>query len=262
MTAAAVEPTLVGRILITNADGIAAPGLKVLIGIAHALADEVWVVAPEHDRSGAGQSISLHHPLRIYRHSDNRYALSGTPADCVLFALAEWFGETPPDLVLAGVNSGANISDSVQYSGTVGAILTAQHMGIPAIALSQAFVSRDDIDWSPVARWGEQVVRQLWGTGDSPCCWNVNFPSCTGEEIKELRLATQSTGSIQRTRLLPGQDGRSLPYWWLSFERNSQHIETPNADVSVLRDRAIAATPLRGDVPLPGGSNRISLRDL
>lgn len=91
-----------------------------LIDIAHALADEVWVVAPEHDRSGAGQSISLHHPLRVYRHSDNRYALSGTPADCVLFALAEWFGETPPDLVLAGVNSGANISDSVQYSGTVG----------------------------------------------------------------------------------------------------------------------------------------------
>ncbi len=262
MTALVDEP-MVNRILITNDDGVAAPGLTVLIKIAQALAEEVWVVAPEHDRSGAGQSISLHSPLRIYQHGVNHYAVSGTPADCVLFALAEWFGETPPDLVLSGVNSGANISDSVQYSGTVGAVLTAEHMGVPGIALSQAFLNRDEINWSPVATWGERVIRKLWqGEAGSRCCWNVNFPACDAAQVTHVRWARQSTGSIQRTRLLPGQDGRSLPYWWLGFERSSSHIVAPDADVAVLRDNAIAITPLRSEQSLPGGQASYRLDEL
>lgn len=253
-----MNEAMVKRILITNDDGIAAPGLEVLTDIAHALAEEVWVVAPEHDRSGAGQSISLHTPLRVYQHASRRYAVSGTPADCVLFALAEWFGETPPDLVLSGVNCGANISDSVQYSGTVGAVLTAEHMGIPAIALSQAYLNRDGINWAPVSVWGERAIRALWQTGQ-PCCWNVNFPACEAEDVSEMRWARQSTGSIQRTQLLAGQDGRNLPYWWLGFERSSRHIVAPDSDVAVLRDNAIAVTPLRSDAGLPGGATTVVL---
>lgn len=257
MIAPQQEP-LVQRILITNDDGIAAPGLEILAEIAGRLAEEVWVVAPEHDRSGAGQSISLHTPLRVYAAGHQRYAVSGTPADCVLYALAEWFGETPPDLVLSGVNCGANISDSVQYSGTVGAVLTAEHMGIPAIALSQAFLNRDGIDWSPVRRFGEAIIRQLWQPGQ-PCCWNVNFPACDADEVVDAQWAFQSSGSIQRTRLISGLDGRSLPYWWLGFERNSQHIVAPDADVTVLRNRGVAVTPLRGEALLPGGARRFGL---
>lgn len=253
-----MNEAMVKRILITNDDGIAAPGLEVLTDIAHALAEEVWVVAPEHDRSGAGQSISLHSPLRVYQHANRRYAVSGTPADCVLFALAEWFGETPPDLVLSGVNCGANISDSVQYSGTVGAVLTAEHMGIPAIALSQAYLNRDGINWAPVSVWGERAIRALW-RADQPCCWNVNFPACEAEDISEMRWARQSTGSIQRTQLLAGQDGRNLPYWWLGFERSSRHIVAPDSDVAVLRDNAIAVTPLRSEAGLPGGVTMVVL---
>lgn len=253
-----MNDAMVKRILITNDDGIAAPGLEVLTDIAHALAEEVWVVAPEHDRSGAGQSISLHTPLRVYQHANRRYAVSGTPADCVLFALAEWFGETPPDLVLSGVNCGANISDSVQYSGTVGAVLTAEHMGVPAIALSQAYLNRDGINWAPVSVWGERVIRALW-QADQPCCWNVNFPACEAEDVSEMRWARQSTGSIQCTQLLAGQDGRNLPYWWLGFERSSRHIVAPDSDVAVLRDNAIAVTPLRSDAGLPGGVTKVVL---
>jgi len=259
----AVKAKTLRRILVTNDDGIAAPGLKVLTDIAHALAEEVWVVAPEHDRSGAGQSITLSHPLRVYRHDEQRFALSGNPADCVLFALAEWFGETPPDLVLSGVNCGANISDSVQYSGTVGAVLTAEHMGVPAMALSQAFLNRDGINWSSVATWGERVVRKLWeARTESHCCWNINFPACDGNEVTEVRWAYQSTGSIRSTQLLAGQDGRSLPYWWLGFDRNSRHIVDPESDVTVLREKAIAVTPLRSEQRLPGGPDRYSLEQL
>lgn len=260
MSRGGVVTPMVRRILITNDDGIAAPGLRVLADIAHRLAEEVWVVAPEHDRSGAGQSISLHHPLRVYRHGERRYALSGTPADCVLYAMAEWFGETPPDLVLAGVNSGANVADSVQYSGTVGAVLSAEHLGIPGIALSQSFVNRDEIDWSPVSRFGEAAIRALWASGEGRCCWNVNFPPCAADETGEMEWATQAQGSIERARLLPGQDGRSLPYWWLSFDRNSDVEVAEDADIAILRRRGIAAAPLRSDQLLPGEQRSIDLR--
>lgn len=252
---------MVRRILITNDDGIAAPGLKVLEDIAHLLAEEVWVVAPEHDRSGAGQSISLHHPLRVYRHGERRFALSGTPADCVLFALAEWFGDTPPDLVLAGVNSGANIGDSVQYSGTVGAVLSAEHLGMPAIALSQAFIDRNAIDWSPVVQYGEAALRALAPALDAKCCWNVNFPACDAGGTGIMEWASQSTGSIVRPHLLPGQDGRNLPYWWLGFERNAGQTVADDADVAALRRQSISAAPLRGEHRLPGGNDRIDLRN-
>jgi len=249
---------IVRRILITNDDGINAPGLARLEKIARNLAEEVWVVAPEHDRSGAGQSISIHDPLRVYEAGEKRYAVSGTPADCVLYSLAHWFGETPPDLVLSGVNCGANISDSVQYSGTVGAVLSAQHMNIPAIALSQAFLSRDGIQWAPVERFGEAVIRKLWQPGETRA-WNVNFPACDAADINSARLCHQSNGSIQQARLLAGRDARSLPYWWLGFDRSSKHIVAPNSDVAVLRDKAIAIAPLRHEGSLPGDTKEFDL---
>lgn len=255
---------IVKRILITNDDGIDAPGLRVLEDVAHQLAEEVWVVAPEHDRSGAGQSISIHTPLRVFEKGNNRYALSGTPADCVLFAVEHWFGETPPDLVLSGVNCGANISDSVQYSGTVGAVLAAEQLGIPAIAFSQAFLNRDGIDWSPVEQHGADIVRELFRSADNngQCCWNVNFPACAAGDVTEMRWARQSSGSIHRTKLVAGQDGRSLPYWWLSFERSSRHITDPEMDVTVLRNNAVAVTPLRSEAPLPGGQAVHSIKSV
>ena len=249
---------MVRRILITNDDGINAPGLARLESIARNLAEEVWIVAPEHDRSGAGQSISIHHPLRVYQTGEKRYAVSGTPADCVLYSLAQWFGEAPPDLVLSGVNCGANISDSVQYSGTVGAVLSAHHMNIPAIALSQAFLSREGIDWAPVEQFGEAVIRKLWQPGEA-LAWNVNFPACEAGDIVSARWCEQSSGSIQQARLQAGQDSRSLPYWWLGFDRSSRHIVAPDSDVAVLRDKAVAITPLRHQGPLPGATKEFDL---
>lgn len=252
---------IVRRILITNDDGINAPGLARLEKIARNLAEEVWIVAPEHDRSGSGQSISIHDPLRVYETGDKRYAVSGTPADCVLYSLARWFSETPPDLVLSGVNCGANISDSVQYSGTVGAVLSAQHMNIPAIALSQAFLSREGIDWTPVEQFGEVVIRKLWQPGETRA-WNVNFPACEARDIVSARWCKQSSGSIQQARLQAGHDFRSLPYWWLGFDRSSRHIKELDSDVAVLRDRAVAIAPLRHEGPLPGDTTEFDLSAL
>lgn len=237
---------LLRRVLLTNDDGIAAPGLALLERLAAELAEEVWVVAPEHDQSGTGQGISLHAPLRVFAHGERRYAVSGTPSDCVMFAMAEFLRDGPPDLVLSGINSGANIADSVPYSGTIGAVLSADLLGLPAIGLSQAFLDRAAIDWSPVQRYAGSLIRALWARREADgCCWNLNFPACPAAEIGQLRMARQARGSIRAPRLLAGRDARGLPYWWLGFERSSTQIVAPDADVTALRDRCVAITPLR-----------------
>lgn len=234
------------RVLLTNDDGIAAPGLALLERLAAELAEEVWVVAPEHDQSGTGQGISLHAPLRVFRHGERRFAVSGTPSDCVMFAMAEWMAGDRPDLVLSGINSGANIGDSVPYSGTLGAVLSADLLGLPAIGLSQAFLDRGQIDWSAVETHANAIVRALWSrAGRDGCCWNVNFPACAASEVNRLRMVRTSRGSIAGPRLVAGRDARGLPYWWLGFAHASSHIVDPEVDVSALRDKCIAITPLR-----------------
>ncbi len=250
------------RVLLTNDDGFGAPGLVLLERIAARLAEEVWVVAPEHDRSGAGQSISIHTPLRLYQHGERRFALSGTPADCVFFAVGELMSQNPPDLVLSGVNCGANISDSVQYSGTVGAVLAAEHMGLPAIALSQAYFERDLLDWSPVETFAEPLIRELWAHSSAACCWNLNFPACAASVITQARFTRQAQGSIRRPRLRAGEDGRGLPYWWLGFERDSKHIQEREADVTALREQCISVSPLRNARGWPASGDVRSIAEL
>ncbi len=151
-----------------------------------------------------------------------------------------------PDLVLSGINSGANIGDSVPYSGTIGAVMSADLLGLPAIGLSQAFHDRANIDWSPVETHALAIVRALWArAGQDGCCWNVNFPACSAAEVSHLRMARQSRGSVAGPRLVAGHDARGLPYWWLGFAHSSSHIVDPQVDVCALRDRRIAITPLR-----------------
>ncbi|MBS64434.1 5'/3'-nucleotidase SurE [Salinisphaera sp.] len=236
------------RILLTNDDGVEAPGLAVAERIAAAVAEEVWVVAPMADQSGVGQGISMHHPLRVTEYGTQRYALTGTPADCVMVAMADWLRDDPPDLVLSGVNWGANLSDSVMYSGTVGAVLAADHLGIPAIALSQAFHDRSALDFSATEAYAVDAIRRLWAArGETGrCCWNLNFPMQDADTIQGLRFTRQSTGTIVAPHLIAGTDGRGLVYHWLSFERDITAIADPLSDVVALREGYVSATPLHG----------------
>lgn len=236
------------RVLVTNDDGVEAPGLAVIERLAEQLAEEVWTVAPMTDQSGVGQGISMHHPLRITAYGPRRYALTGTPADCVMVAMARWLRDDPPDLVLSGVNWGANLSDSVMYSGTVGAILAADHLGLPAIALSQAFHERGALDFSATEAFAVAVIERLWAerSDDARCCWNLNFPMRDPAAIRGLRFTRQAEGAIVAPRLIDGADGRGLDYHWLSFERDAATVTDPEGDVAALRDGYVAATPLHG----------------
>jgi 5'-nucleotidase len=140
-----IPPLRGARVLITNDDGIDAPGLKVLESIAMALGMDAWVVAPETEKSGAGHSLSLHNPLRWRQISEKRFAVDGTPTDCVLLALNKFMKDEPPILVLSGVNRGANMGDDVTYSGTIAAAMEGTLLGVPAIALSQVFTPGETV---------------------------------------------------------------------------------------------------------------------
>lgn len=233
------------RILVTNDDGIDAPGLQVATAIAAELAAEVWVVAPQQDRSGVGQSISLGTPLRARACGHRRYAINGTPADCVMYALGEWLAEQPPDLVLSGVNCGANYSDAVMYSGTVGAALAAAHLGLPAVALSQVFHDREAIDYAPARHLAAALVRRLLQAPQRHACWNINFPDRAVEAITTAHVTRQCSGGMRWPRLQPGVDGRGLAYRWLAFERGAPAAALPQSDMAAVDAGCVSLMPLR-----------------
>src|SRR6266849_8222245 len=166
------------RILISNDDGIASPGLKVLEAIARDLSDEVWVVAPEQEQSGASHSLTTRRPLRMREVARRRYAVDGTPTDCVLIAVKRLLRDRPPDLVLSGINAGGNVGEDLTYSGTVAAAMEATLLGIPAIALSQHYIDGEPIEWQTAARFAPDAIRRL-----APLPWpdhtliNINFPA-------------------------------------------------------------------------------------
>ena len=181
------------RILITNDDGIDAPGLAALEAVAHQLADEVWVVAPDHDQSGISTAISIHHPLRITPRGERRFSVSGTPADCVAVALRQLMA-TAPQLLLSGINKGANLGVETLYSGTVGAAMTGLLMGVPSIALSQYFTRRDGVRWD--------TARTL-APGRGQGGWKASPSTSARIFVRPLTIGSTSRGMPKPKRLTP-----------------------------------------------------------
>lgn len=247
------ESPRLSRVLVTNDDGIDAPGLAVAEAIAAAIADEVWVVAPAADQSGRGQAITVRTPVDVTAHGPRRYAVTGTPADCVLLARAHWLADTPPDLVIAGVNRGANISDTIVYSGTIGAALAAEHTGLCAVALSQAFRGpAETADFSPAIAHGQRVVAQLLAgaardeAGRLRGAWSVNFPAAKDETpIQGIDWARGARGGTVRPRAerVAGHADR----FQLAFARGATPVVDPQSDVAVLRGRRISVMPLTNE---------------
>ncbi len=235
------------RILLTNDDGIDAPGLKVLRKIAAELSDDVWVVAPETNKSGAGHSLSLHEPLRMRQVDDRSFAVRGTPTDSVIMGVRHVLKDIGrPDLVLSGVNRGGNLAEDVTYSGTIAGAFEGTTIGIRSIALSQAFgiESRDRLQWETAEAHGAATVRSLlafeWPTG---VLMNVNFPDTAPDAVKG-RLATRQG---KRDLNLLGVDARRDPwseeYYWLSFERR-RSVTTEGSDLWAIYNGYISVTAL------------------
>ena len=239
--------SVLDRILLTNDDGIDAPGLTVLEAIAAELAREVWVVAPEHDQSGVSHAISLHHALRVSQHGPRRFGISGTPGDCAVMGICHLMIDGPPQLLLSGVNRGLNLGMETVFSGTVGGAMTGMMLGVPSIALSQAYKDRNNVLWDASRTLGAKVVRELLAIGWSKdACLNVNFPACSAAEAGPVTLARQGVGMIAGMHVDTRTDPRGMTYHWLNFRRGDRQ-QGPESDYDALRAGKIVVTPLRYD---------------
>jgi 5'-nucleotidase len=235
------------RILISNDDGIDAPGIKVLEQIARELTDDVWVVAPEQEQSGASHSLTTRRPLRLNEIEPRHYAVDGTPTDCVLLAVKKLLRDHLPDLVLSGVNGGSNVGEDLTYSGTVAAAMEATLLGIPAMALSQDFRDGEAVPWQSAETFGPEVVHRLlklpW---PQSTLFNINFPPVPPGEASGFAVTTQGKRAIA-DNLAEGVDPRGRPYYWIGPVHEAGGAE-PGSDVCALLDNKVSITPIYLDL--------------
>ncbi len=246
------------RILITNDDGINAPGLKVLERIAAEIAGEdgeVWTVAPAFEQSGVAHCISYVHPTMIAELGPRRFAAEGSPADCVMAGLHDVLKDRTPDLVLSGVNRGNNAAENVLYSGTVGGAMEAAIQGLPAIALSQYYGPGNAMaedPFSAAARHGVATVRRLldaglWDDGDYRLFYNVNFPPVPAAEVRGLKVAAQGYRRDVRFGVQPHLSPSGRRFLWITG--GPQDVPTePGTDAAVNLEGWISVTPMRADL--------------
>lgn len=239
------------RILLTNDDGIYAPGLKVLEAIARELSDDIWVVAPQEEQSGAGHSLTLSRPVRVRRHDDRRFSVSGTPTDAVMMALGVCMDGLKPDLILSGVNRGANLAEDVTYSGTVSAAMEGTLAGYTSIALSQVYAREgmgDTVPFAAAEAWGARVLRPLIDAPMPPrTLINVNFPALAPENVCGVKVVEQGFHDYGRARIVKGTDPRGYPYYWFGLGA-TQHTPGHATDLEAITEGFVTVTPLHLDL--------------
>ncbi|HEU5096689.1 MAG TPA: 5'/3'-nucleotidase SurE [Reyranella sp.] len=235
------------RILVTNDDGIHAPGLDALEEIANELSSDVWIVAPEHNQSGAGHSLSITHPIRARQVNETKFAVEGTPTDCVLFAVKHLLKDRKPAVVLSGVNRGTNLADDVTYSGTIAGAMEGCLLSIPSIAFSQAFTHPHPVKWGTATHHGADVARRILAM-DLPrnVFVNVNFPDVVAASVKGTRVTRQGVRGfggyiVERT------DPRGGSYYWIAYAPGEHEVDD-QADISAVREGYISVTPLHLDL--------------
>ena len=243
----ASKPLAHHRILLANDDGILAPGFKVLQRIARNLSDDVWVVAPETEQSAASHALSLHTPIRIRKIGPRKFAVNGTPTDCVFVAFNKVMKDNPPTLVLSGVNRGENLGDEVTYSGTVAAAMEGAMLGVPSIALSLVWNRAHALNWGTAERWAPEIIVKLLKIGwPEGVLMNVNFPDIAPNEVQGIMAARQ--GQHEMTDLVDERiDLRNNRYLWLYKTRRSTGGRA-GTDLDALEKNCIAVTPFHLDL--------------
>jgi 5'-nucleotidase len=238
------------RILLTNDDGINAPGLYVLEKIAAQLSDDIWICAPSEEQSGAGHSLTLNRPVRLRQHAERRFSVSGTPTDAVTMALKKVLPGAP-DLILSGVNRGANLGDDVTYSGTVSAALEGALACVRSIALSQVYRREglgDDVSFSAAEEWGAKVIAPLLEVPfASRTLVNVNFPAVSARDVRGIRVVRQGFHDYARGSLVEGTDPRGFKYYWFGLH-GIEHTSGHDTDLEAVAENYIAVTPLHLDL--------------
>lgn len=239
------------RILVTNDDGIHAEGLGALERIARRLTDDVWIAAPEHEQSGASRALTLSEPLRVRKHDDRRWSITGTPTDCVMLALEELIKDGRPDLVLSGVNRGHNTAEDVTMSGTVAGAIQGMALGVPSIALSQALaVFHDDVvaHFETAEAFAPGIIERLLEVGwPKDVVVNLNFPNRPPEEVETVEVTRQGFRDIHNMKAEKRTDLRGRDYYWMGFTARRPAVDEGTDLAAVLAGR-ISVTPLHIDL--------------
>lgn len=234
------------RILISNDDGINAHGLKVLEKVAREISDDIWIVAPETEQSGAGHSLTLHRPLRIREVSDKKYAITGTPTDCMLIGVNHIMQGQTPDLVLSGVNHGANIAEDVTYSGTVAVAMEATLLNVKAIAFSLSVDYGHPAKWATVEHHAPRILKDLINyTPPENVFLNVNFPDVIASSVQGVRITRQGQ-RMGDDVLVERVDPRGVSYYWIGGVDNKQG-GPDGTDLQAVARGFISITPLSLD---------------
>jgi 5'-nucleotidase len=232
------------RILIANDDGFDAPGIRLLEKVAKSLCPDVWVVAPETEQSGASHSLTLRRPLRIRQISKRRFAIDGTPTDCVLFGIKFILKDRKPTLVLSGINAGGNYGEDITYSGTVAAAMEATLLDVPAVALSQHYDrANNGIKWDTAEHYAAEVLRRL-----TAAPWprntliNVNFPDRHHGDVTGIEVCRQGRRKLG-DNLTERVDPRGVPYYWIGPTRDEAPNQ-PGTDIAAVNGGKVAITPI------------------
>ena len=235
------------RILVTNDDGIDAPGIEILEKAARRLSDDVWVVAPETEQSAVAHGLTIRRPLRIRRVTERHFAVDGTPTDSVLLAIGHILKDRRPTICFSGVNRGANLGDDVTYSGTVAAAMEATLLGVPAIAFSQVFTKRDVVHWKTSETFVPKVARSLARMGwPENVLMNVNLPDRPPARVRGVKAVAQGRHKVG-DELVENQDPRGQSYFWIGAMRQLEP-DRPGTDLHAVAAGWIAVTPLHLDL--------------
>jgi len=245
------------RVLLVNDDGLSAEGLALLEEQVREFTDDVWVVAPQYENSGGGHSVSLDKPVRVRQLAEKRFAVSGTPTDCVLMAYWELMADAPPSIVLSGINPGENLGEDMTYSGTMGAAMEAAVLGLPAVALSQKRTLGRTPDFTAAKTAGPALLRSLlsfdWSAG---LVVNVNFPInlVDSGRPRMTRLGQRHIGTFKP---MVGIDGRNIPYYWIKVSYDPGN-PAPDTDLAAVTAGYVAVTALSMDLTSPELNARLA----
>lgn len=238
------------KILLTNDDGIRAPGLAVLEEIARQFSDDIWICAPDEEQSGMGHALTLTRPVRLRRHDERRFSVTGTPTDAVTLGLRKVIDGTP-DVILSGVNRGANLADDITYSGTVSAAIEGALAGVRSIALSQVYAREgvgEAVSFAAARAWGAKVLKPLLDTPlPRRTLVNVNFPPVASDKVKGIRATRQGFHDYSRGTVVEGRDPRGFQYYWFGLEA-IEHTLDHGTDLEAIDEGYVSVTPLHLDL--------------
>ena len=256
------------RILITNDDGITADGIKILRRIANEFSNDVWVVAPEHEKSGASHALSFQNELTLKKYEDKSFSVNGTPSDCVAIGISNVLKDKRPDIILSGINSGCNVGEDVTYSGTIAAAMEGLIRRIPSIAISQNYEAgkKNQISWDSSKFFLKNLLVDLTNQGWSNNVFmNINFPYCSAEKVKSIQVTTQGNrdtddliiNEVEASKFRFGLRRRLEENAKLNLPPLNEGIKGYMTDVEAIANQHISITPFHLDL-----THHKSLEDL